>query len=180
MNELESVREEFTELWGQLGRFWGLPPTTAQVYAWLLSSDEELDADTLMEELSLSRGAISMAVRELRDWGLVHVEPTAGSRRLTYRVESDPERTIRAIVATRKRREWDPVLENVRDFRDRLEGEDSPTATTFRERLAVIESLVSVTDAMAERLLSGGVVKSLAIELLVRRARKKTQPRRKA
>ena len=178
MNEIDAVREEFVRLWGRLGRFWGLTPTTAQVYAWLLSSDESQDAETLMEELSLSRGAISMACRELADWGLVHAERAAGSRRLTYRIEGDPEQTIRGIVQARKRREWDPVLENVRDFRGRLG--DSPDAAVFRERLEIIESLVAMADSMAEMFLSGGVVKSFGIELLVRRARKKTRTRRKA
>ena len=34
---LADVREAFVQLWGSLGPFWGIAPTTARVHSWLLS-----------------------------------------------------------------------------------------------------------------------------------------------
>src|SRR5262245_17233109 len=105
--ETESVRDAFVQLWGRMAPFWGTSPTTARVYAWLLSRSGGVDAEGITERLSMSRGAVSMACAELVEWGLVRVERAAGERRATYAAETDLEKAIRNIIQARKRREWD-------------------------------------------------------------------------
>ena len=117
-----------------------------RVYGFLLSKKGPSTAEEILAGLSMSRGAVSMACRELRDWGLVHLERAPGSRQLAYRPETDLERAIRSIVAARKRREWDPILESLREWIPRLEADRSPDAATFRERLREIEALVAMAD----------------------------------
>ena len=177
MSDTESVRAAFVELWGAMGPFWGVPPATARVYGWLLSKKDPATADEIVEGLSMSRGAVSMACRELRDWGLVQLEHTPGTRQLAYRPETDLERAIRSIVQARKRREWDPILEHLRAWIPQLAAERSAEAAVFRERLKNIEALVATADAMAESFLKGGLVNQLGLKFLVasagRRSRKK-------
>lgn len=173
MSDTESVRAAFVDLWGNLGPFWGVPPATARVFGWLLSKKDASTADEIVEGLGMSRGAVSMACRELRDWGLVHLERTAGSRQIAYRPETDLELAIRNIVQARKRREWDPILRNLGDWIPRLETERSTEAAVFRERLRSIESLVATADSMAESFLRGGLVHRLGLKVLVSAAGKK-------
>ena len=113
MTDLEEVQGGLVELWGRLAPFWGVAPTTARVHGWLLGRDEPADGQGIADGLGASRGAVSMACRELMDWGLVLTERPSGSRRVLYRAETDLERAIRGIVATRKRREWDPLTEPI-------------------------------------------------------------------
>ncbi len=167
---IEDVRRAFVQLWGAMGSFWGIPPTTAQVHSYLLSRATPQDADEIMDGLELSRGAVSMACRELRDWGLVHVEKRPGARRVTYRPATDLERLIRNIVEVRKRREWDPVLDSLRDWIPRLENDDSTEATIFRQRLVGLEELLATADSLIEGFLRGGLVGRLGLKLLVRSA----------
>ena len=181
MSDLDGVREAFIELWGGMGSFWGVPPATARVYGFLLSKKESQTADAIVEDLGMSRGAVSMACRELRDWGLVHLERTSGTRQLAYRPETDLERAIRSIVQARKRREWDPLLVHLREWIPRLEAERSAEAAVFRERLEGIEALVTMADSMAESFLKGGLVQKLGLKVLVASAgRKKRAARRKS
>ncbi len=172
---VEEVRREFAELWGAMAPFWGVPPMTGRVYGWLLSRAEPATAEELMEGLSMSRGAVSMACRELRDWGLVHAERVEGGRQSTYRPETDLELVIRGIVANRKRREWDPILARLRAWIPRLEGERSVEVQVFRERLRAIEALVGMADSMAESFLAGGLVQRLGLKALVGAAQRKSK-----
>ena len=172
---LDEVRRAFVQLWGAMGSFWGIPPTTAQVHSFLLSQPEGKDADEIMEGLELSRGAVSMACRELRDWGLIHAEKQPGARRVTFRPATDLERVIRNIVQIRKRREWDPVLDNLREWIPRLETEHGPEATIFRQRLVALEGLLASADSLIEGFLRGGLVGRLGLKLLVRSAAKETE-----
>lgn len=172
---LDDVRRAFIQLWGAMGSFWGIPPTTAQVHSFLLSQAEGKDADEIMEGLELSRGAVSMACRELRDWGLIHAEKQPGARRVTFRPATDLERVIRNIVQIRKRREWDPVLDNLREWIPRLDTEDGAEVTIFRQRLVALEGLLASADSLIEGFLRGGLVGRLGLKLLVRAAAKETE-----
>jgi DNA-binding transcriptional regulator GbsR (MarR family) len=168
-----AVRGEFVQLWGRLGPFWGVTPTAAKVYAELIASTEPRSGEELAAALELSRGGVSMATRELTDWGLVRVTRPAGSRRLAYTIEAEPERVIRAIVATRKRREWDPMLEHLRTWRAELARERSREAQSLHTRLGEIEALVSWVGELAEGFLRGGLVPRLGLKALAQVARQR-------
>src|SRR6185436_5478456 len=142
MTQTETVRKEFVQLWGQMGPFWGVSPATARVYGWLLSKADAATSDEIMAGLSMSRGAVSMACRELRDWGLIEFEREPAGRHFRYRPETEMEKAIRNIVQTRKRREWDPMLERLREWIPKLEAERSAEAQIFKDRLKAIEALV--------------------------------------
>jgi DNA-binding transcriptional regulator GbsR (MarR family) len=172
MTATDSVRRDFVAFWGSLGSYWGIPPATARVYAWLISQAEPCTAEQVVEGLAMSRGAVSMAARELRDWGLVDVERTSGSRQVVYRPETDLEVAIRNIVQTRKRREWDPLLARLRVWIAELSGQRSAEAALFRERLRSIEALVAMADSMAESFLKGGMVQRLGLKFLVSSAQR--------
>jgi DNA-binding transcriptional regulator GbsR (MarR family) len=173
----DDIREAFVQLWGNMSSFWGVPPTTARVLGWLLSQKEPQTAEELVDGLAMSRGAVSMACRELRDWGLIHAETVAGSRQLAYRPETDLEKAIKNIVAMRKRREWDPILERLHEWVPALDGERSEDARVFRERMAQIAALVGMADSMAESFLKGGLVQKLGLKALVSAAHKKSKGR---
>jgi DNA-binding transcriptional regulator GbsR (MarR family) len=177
MKPSEQVRNRFVQLWGTMGPFWGVSPAAARVYGLLISKKDAESADSIMENLEMSRGAVSMACRELRDWGLVSLEKASGSRQALYRPETDLEKAMRKIVAVRKRREWDPILERLREWIPELASERSPDAQVFRERLQNIEALVGMVDSMAESFLKGGIVQSLGLKVLAAAAIKKSAKR---
>ena len=177
MTALKDVRDEFTQLWGQMGPLWGVSPATARVYGWLIGQQDPADAESIRAGLQMSRGAVSMACRELQDWGLVFPERVPGSRRVSYRPETDLEKAIRSIVQTRKRREWDPMKERIAACLDSLRGERSKEAQVFRERLQDIGSIVGVADSLADQFLKGGVLAKFGLKALVRRARRAQKSR---
>jgi DNA-binding transcriptional regulator GbsR (MarR family) len=180
MANSDDVRRDFVELWGQLAPFWGVPPTTGRVYGYLISREAPQTATEIMDGAKLSRGAVSMACRELLDWGLVE-SARAGevdgelSRQIAYRPETDLEKVIRNIVRARKRREWDPMLGRLREWTTKLAGERDAEARIFRERLVAIEGMVSLAESMSESFLKGGLVQRLGLKALVETAKRRSR-----
>ncbi len=170
---VDRVREEFVQLWGALGTFWGVPPTTARVFGWLMARSEPADAQEIMAGLELSRGAVSMACKDLREWKLIAPERVPGTRRVVYRPETDLERVLRNVVHVRKRREWDPIRENMRDWIPALEASSSageaasPENEVFLKRLRAIDQVMGRADAIAEFLLNGGTVTDFGLKVLL-------------
>ncbi len=174
MSELDEVRAAFIQLWGRLGSLWGITPTAGRILACLVARDGPADGDTLAEELGMSRGSVSMAARELIDWGLVHPERRAGSRRTSYRAETDLEKAIRAIVQARKRKEWDPLLHNVRSWIEKLRRDRSTEAATLRRRLEEVADVVGLVNSMASAFLGGGILQRFGLKTLLSAARGRT------
>ena len=174
----EQVRAEFIQLWSRLGQFWGIPAGTSRVYAWLLSCPDGAWSEEIMDGLTMSRGAVSMACKELRDWGLVTAVQDPGVRKTRHTVETELATVVRNIVQARKRREWDPILEGVRDWIPRLESDGSARAQVFRDRLESIEACVGMADGMAQRFLAGGLLSNLGLKTLTTAARTRKRRRK--
>lgn len=178
--ETAAIREAFVRLWSSLGTFWGVPPTTAGVFGWLLSRSEPAEAQEIMAGLELSRGAVSMACRELRAWGLVTAQRVPGSRRILYAPVDDLEKIVRNVVQIRKQREWDPILDSLREWIPALEADPAPENAVFAERLRAMEALVELADSIVERFLKGGTVSNLGLKLLLGTSRGRGERSEKA
>ena len=120
MSELNEIKEKFILHWGEQGSLWGINRTMAQVHALLFVSPEPLCANQIMEELQISRGNVSMALRELMAWVLVRRVHIKGERREFYTTEKDVWMMFRIIARERKKREVDPTIEVLRESVNRL------------------------------------------------------------
>ncbi len=118
--ELDQVKERFVLHWGEMGSLWGINRTMAQVHALLLISRDPLSANEIMDELQISRGNVSMALRDLMAWGIVSRVHLKGERREFYTTEKDVWTLFRTIARERKKREVDPTIEVLRDSVNRL------------------------------------------------------------
>ena len=170
--DMHQLSSEFVQLWGHLAGFWGITPASGRVVGWLISRSEAAGAEEIGEALEMSRGAVSMATRELVDWGLVRTEKLPGTRRLLYHTETELEKVIRNIIQTRKRREWDPILEHIERSLPQLRGQKSKDASAFRERLEEIQTVITAVDDMAASFLAGGVIEKLGLKFMLGKARK--------
>ena len=115
MTKLDQVKDRFILHWGEMGSLWGINRTMAQAHALLFISPEPLSANAIMEELQISRGNVSMALRELIAWGIVARVHLKGERREYYTTEKDVWTMFRTIVRERKKREIDPTINVLRE-----------------------------------------------------------------
>ena len=93
-----------------MARSWGINATMGELFALLYISGTDWTADALRQWLRISRGNVSMNLRELISWGVVHKTHRQGHRREFYRAEADVWTLFRRILTERKRRELDPTL----------------------------------------------------------------------
>ena len=107
---LRTAQRQFVSLWGEMAEHWGINRTMSQVHALLMISPDPLTAEQIMEELQISRGNVSMNLRELIHWGIVRRTSVAGDRRDFFTAEADVWIMFHHIFNERKRRELDPLL----------------------------------------------------------------------
>jgi len=148
----ESLIREFVAHWGLMARTWGINSSMGELFALLYITGTDWTADELRTRLAVSRGNVSMNLRELLAWGVVHKVHRHGERRELFRAETDVWTLFRRILSERKRRELDPSL-HVLDRTVRL-AETRPELADLQARVESLRQFFSLIDSLAVRLLS--------------------------
>jgi DNA-binding transcriptional regulator GbsR (MarR family) len=113
----EAIRRSLADAWGEMGAAWGVAPAIARVHAYLMSRREPLTEREVREALGISHRAASLALAEAEEWGLVERVPMPrrvmrrGPAGVAFVAVNDPWRWFGRIVAQRKSREGDPIVE---------------------------------------------------------------------
>ena len=116
MNYSEA-RHRMIQTWAQLSAQWGINRTMGQIHALLLVSPQPMTTDQIMTELEISRGNVSMNLRSLIEWGVVHKVHITGDRKEYYTSEKDVWKIALQIAKERKRRELDPLIQSIQQIR---------------------------------------------------------------
>lgn len=148
----DALIRQFVEHWGVMARSWGINATMGELFALLYVTGSDWTADELRERLRVSRGNVSMNLRELIAWGVVHKVHRQGERREFYRSEADVWTLFRRILSERKRRELDPTL-TVLD-RAARSVQDDPHRRDICERILALREFFALIDTLASRLLA--------------------------
>ena len=147
----ETLVRRFVEHWGMMARAWGINASMGEIFALLFVTNRSWTAEDLRVRLKVSRGNVSMNLRELMTWGLIHKVHRQGERREFFRAEEDVWTLFRNILAERKRRELDPTLNMLRQtVGDIPSGEEHRIR---RERLSKLADFFSMINGLASRLL---------------------------
>src|SRR5215468_7877098 len=116
------VMQRYIIHWGEMGSRWGLNRSVSQIHALLYLAPGPLHADEIAETLGIARSNVSVGLKELVSWDLVHVTHTLGDRRDFFVAQRDPWEVVRVIVEGRKRRELDPTVNFLKDCANELES----------------------------------------------------------
>jgi DNA-binding transcriptional regulator GbsR (MarR family) len=141
--KLEEAKQKFIQIWGTVGVEWGINRTMAQVHGLLLTREQALSTEEVMEALGISRGNANMNLRELVNWGLLSKETKIGDRKEYFVAEKDIWEVAQRIVAERRKRELDPLmkmLEQLQNDTSTSQGQ-SREAQSFKKLLSDIHTL---------------------------------------
>lgn len=147
--KLTEAREKFIQSWGALATQWGINKTMAQIHALLMISTKPLSVEEIMETLQISRGNVSMNLRELMSWGIVFKELQTGERKDYYVSESDFTEMARRIAMERSRREIKPILRVLNDVHQ--VEENTNEASYFKEKVTELKDIISAADQLIDR-----------------------------
>jgi HTH-type transcriptional regulator, glycine betaine synthesis regulator len=128
--------DRFIETWGTLGGLWGINRSVARIHALLIASEEPLQLDEIAKRLGVSRGNVSMSLKELVMWGAVERTNRSGDRRDLFSAPADVWAMLFKIARERKRREFDPAVNALREL---LASKESAAGTKVRGRFAELE-----------------------------------------
>ncbi|MFN2138677.1 MAG: GbsR/MarR family transcriptional regulator [Candidatus Promineifilaceae bacterium] len=157
--ELEKAREEFVQAMSRISHFWGFPKAMGAIYGAIYLSSEPLSLDEIVEQVGVTKGAVSTHVRALERLGMVHKQIRLGDRKDYYLAEEDFWKVIKSVLREREQQEFDLALRNVSSSLDMVdqaatEGADRETADFYRKRMENMQRFFNTLDNIVATLLA--------------------------
>jgi len=161
MNRLQEAKNLIVRRWGEMGGYWGINRTMAEIHALLFVTREPLCTDDIMEQLKISRGNASMNLRALVDWGLIERVHKLGDRKDYFLADTDVWHMFETIMRERHRREVEPILATL-DRAEQMVAGDGVEQTspedveTFRQRVRELREFLATMGTLFEFVLHCG------------------------
>ena len=148
--ELSEKDQSFVYHFGEMGSKWGFNRTVGQIYALLVISENGLSANDLASALSISRGNVSMGMKELQSWQLVQVSHIPGDRKEYYSAIGSVWDMANRVFQERRKREVDPTLTVLRNLL--LEDAKNDSEKYAQQRMQDIHDLLEMLTDWATEL----------------------------
>ena len=132
--------ESFVFHFGEMGSRWGFNRTVGQIFALLVLSEEPLSANDIGDALGISRGNVSMGLKELNSWQLIHTIHRPGDRKDYYNNRGSIWDMANKVFEERRKREIDPTLSLLRDIM--LDAPANDEEAYAQERINEIHDLL--------------------------------------
>ncbi len=163
--QMDELAREFINNLGRLADFFGFNRLMGQLYAVLFLSPEPLTLDEMVKRLDSSKGNISINIRALERWGLVHQIYKWADRKNYYEAETDVWKAVSGILQERERKENQQVLHSLSQNMEKLEKVSAVASTSeaelasfYLKRMEVFRRLLQFGDQLLGIMVAGGEV----------------------
>lgn len=144
---------------GRMMDFWGFKRVHGRIWAILYLSTEPLSNAQIQQRLGISVGAASMALAELRQFGVVREAPVQ-RRAVHYEPETNIWRIVSRVLAQRERQVLIECAETFTHVLSVLRKENKPENSYVVNRIERLMRMTTLAQGMLNVLLSRGEVNS--------------------
>lgn len=150
MEQLERARENFIQGVSRIANFWGFPKAMGAIFGAVYLSPNAITLDEIVDQVGVSKGAVSTNIRNLERLGIVHRQVKLGDRKDYYTAETDFWKIVKGILREREKNEFDLAIRSVGESLDIIKKEplidgDQETAAFYTQRM---ESLKNFFDSL--------------------------------
>lgn len=176
---LDQSRQTFILGMSRISHFWGFPKAMGALFGAIYLSPQPISLDDLVEQVAITKGAVSTNVRALERLGMVHRISRLGERKDYYSAETDFWKVIKGILREREKSEFDLALHSVDESLALLDQVDEGAANAqadqvelaafYRQRLGAMQSFFRTLDNLVASLLALENWRAAALQNLLNR-----------
>ncbi|WP_226642673.1 GbsR/MarR family transcriptional regulator [Microbulbifer variabilis] len=148
--KLSSQAQAFVLHFGEMGNRWGFNRTVGQMFALLTIHPSPLNAEQLAQALKISRGNVSMGLKELQAWRLIELQHQPGDRKDYFTAAGSIWELARTVFEERRKRELDPTLSLLRQLL--LNEPQDEQEVQAQEKIQEVYSLLELLEEFANTL----------------------------
>ena len=168
---LSAARQHFIQGLSRISQFWGFPKAMGAIFGALYLSPNPLSLDELVEQVEVTKGAVSTNVRALERLGMVHRQIVIGERKDYYLSETDFWKIVKTVFREREKSEFDLALRSVDESLEMIAGQvdpGNPELTLFyQKRLHNIQAFFHALDNLVATFLALDELRMGTLERLI-------------
>jgi len=175
-NQLDQPHDHFIQGMIRISNFWGFPKAMGAIYGAIYLSPHPLSLDEIVEQVGVSKGAVSTNVRQLEHFGMVHKHLQLGDRKDYYSAETDFWEMVKNILRQREQAEFDKALNTVAESLEMVSqsDQDPELAEFYTERMKAMQSFFKTLDSLFSAALAlEGLVSLSALKILMEKTHRK-------
>ncbi len=135
--------EEFEQLVGKFIQYWGFKKIHGRIWAHLYTSDIPLDSQTLIARLKVSKGLMSLAIRDLIEYAVIEAV-SVGKHGVTY-YHASPD--IVAVITNVLRKREAVMMSAVSSCLKRMNSKGKQQLQLAGLSLNKLEDVLKMTDS---------------------------------
>lgn len=156
---IQNAREHFIQGVSRIAHFWGFPKAMGAIFGVVYLSEEPVTLDELVQQVGVSKGAVSTNIRGLERLGIVHRKIIMGDRKDYYTAEQDFWKIVKGILREREKNEFNRAIMSVgeslkmleKDFKD---IDDVKMSAFCKERMTALKQFFDSLDSLVATLLA--------------------------
>lgn len=157
--DLNQARDHFIQGMSRITHFWGFPKAMGAIYGAIYLSPDPVSLDELVEQVGVTKGAVSTNVRMLERLNMVHKRLQVGDRKDYYVAEADFWQVMKSIMQEREKNEFALALRTVGESLEMVKDADIPTEETelaafCQERMHSMKGFFDQLDNLIAMLIS--------------------------
>jgi DNA-binding transcriptional regulator GbsR (MarR family) len=164
-DEIDATELRVAEVIGGLMEFWGFKAIMGRLWTILYLAPEPLSAAELGERLAASSGAISMALSDLQNWGVVKKAWKPGERRDYYEPETSIWKMVTRVFRERElahvrnaNAAFDAARKQLARLRSGASADDKKRLKFIDARLASLVTLARIGEGLIAMFAAGSPV----------------------
>jgi DNA-binding transcriptional regulator GbsR (MarR family) len=161
---------EFIDGLGQLVDFWGFNKTIGWIFGMLYLREEPVSLEEIADELVISKGNVSINIREAERLGMVKKVWVKGDRKDYYEAEPNLWRVVRQVTRERQKREYSFAIDNVEQALTALKEADAGKSFAAK-RLRAMSSFLKSVNGLVSGFLALETLKGAAVQACPVRSR---------
>lgn len=154
---ITQARNHFIQGMSRISHFWGFPKAMGAIYGAVYLSPAPMSLDELVEQVGVTKGAVSTNVRQLERLGMVQKHIVVGERKDYYSAETDFWDIAKGILQEREKSEFDQALRTVAESLELINSDDNldgENADFYRERMRGMQQFFETLDNVVSALLA--------------------------
>jgi DNA-binding transcriptional regulator GbsR (MarR family) len=157
--KLETARDTFIQGTSRIAHFWGFPKAMGAIYGAIYLSPTPLSLDNIVDQVGVTKGAVSTNVRQLERLGMIHKHLIIGDRKDYYRPETDFWKIVKGILREREKSEFDAAIKTVNASLEmvaaiEISPDETDVASIYQERLQAMSSFFKTLDNIVATVLA--------------------------
>jgi len=158
-HRVAEAKQHFIQGVSRIANFWGFPKAMGAIFGAVYLSPEAVSLDEIVEQVGVSKGAVSTNIRNLERLGIVHRQIKLGDRKDYYTAETEFWKIVKGILREREKNEFDRAIRSVGESMEMLQGGsgefgDDEILTFYRERMSGLKEFFDSLDNLVATFLA--------------------------